>query len=185
MLKPEEGRELLKLAKGAVVSVLSGKNFEISPVLRERFGKKQGVFVTLHKNGKLRGCIGYPEPVIPLFEATARAASAAAFRDPRFPPLKRDELPEIKFEISVLTVPEKIKNSSPAQCCREIEIGRDGLIVSMGPYSGLLLPQVAVEHNMSKEEFLCCCCEKAGLHADEWKNGGCEICRFQAQVFSE
>ncbi len=184
MLKPEEGKELLKFAKEAVVSALSGKNFEIPQGLRERFAKKQGVFVTLHKNRKLRGCIGYPEPVLPLFEATARAAVAAAFRDPRFSPLKKDELPEVRFEISVLTVPEKI-NSAPAQCCRDIKIGRDGLIISFKGLSGLLLPQVAVEHNMSKEEFLCCCCEKAGLHADEWRNGCCEISKFQAQVFSE
>jgi len=80
------------------------------------------------------------------------------------------------------------KYNSYSEFCsilEKIEIGKDGLIVQRGQRSGLLLPQVAVEHNMSKEEFLCCCCEKAGLYADEWKNGNCEIYKFQAQVFSE
>ncbi len=141
------------------------------------FNEKRGCFVTLTENGELRGCIGYPEPVMPLAEALVESAISAC-RDPRFPPLDASELPKIKIEVSVLTRPKPIK---PA----DVKVGRDGLIVRKGFYSGLLLPQVATEYGWSREEFLSQTCIKAGLPPDAWKDKGTEILAFHAEVFGE
>jgi hypothetical protein len=112
-------------------------------------------------------------------------ARESAFSDPRFPPLSRDELDKVVFEISVLTPPEKIEFESPLELPNLIQIGRDGLILRYGPYSGLLLPQVPVEYNWDVEEYLINLSMKAGLPPDGYLYKGVEIFRFEAQIFSE
>jgi AmmeMemoRadiSam system protein A len=134
-------------------------------------------FVTLKKNGRLRGCIGYTEAVAPLYRVVQECAVAAATEDPRFPPVSPGELPSLRIEISVLTplfpiLPE------------EVEVGRHGLMVAQGRMRGLLLPQVPVEQGWDRETFLDQACVKAGLPASAWRRGA-TLRAFTAEVFGE
>jgi AmmeMemoRadiSam system protein A len=135
-------------------------------------------FVTLHKAGDLRGCIGHIEPNEPLGTVIPRCAVAAAATDPRFPPLAADELREIEIELSLLGPLEPIAGAD------DVEVGRHGLVVQQGWHRGLLLPQVATEWNWNAETFLAQTCYKAGLPRDAWKHGA-QVWRFEAEVFGE
>jgi len=151
--------------------------------------KKCGVFVTLNEHSRgtygLRGCIGLPYPTKPLIDAIMEAAESSAFNDPRFPPVKADEMEGITIEISVLTPPEKLTVDDPEKLPDEIVVGRDGLIIGKGWRRGLLLPQVPVEWGWDSRKFLSQCCVKAGLPQQEWRKQGTEIYRFQAILFKE
>ena len=144
-----------------------------------------GCFVTLHKNNKLRGCIGFPRPIMPLFEQVIAATKAAAFEDPRFNPLDETELKSVQIEISLLTEPVLIKVKSQDEYLKEIKIGRDGLIIQNKNHSGLLLPQVAVDCHFNVQQFLESLCAKAGLSMDSWKSTESKIYKFRAEIFSE
>ena len=180
MLTDQQKKLLLKIARETLENYLSGKKLpELKiddPVLME----KRGVFVTLHKKENLRGCIGYIEPIKPLYLAVREMAIHSATQDPRFEPVRYEELKDIEIEISVLTVPQKVKSAD------EIVLGRDGVIVKRGFNQGVFLPQVAEETGWTKEEFLSyLCSHKAGLPPDAWKDPKTEIYTFQADVFSE
>jgi hypothetical protein len=187
MLTDVEGRAAVKLARKTIESFLSEERlpeyqelgFELSPV----FGEKRGVFVTLTESGLLRGCIGHPFPDSRLEDAIMDSAISAATRDPRFPPVREDELDEIVVEVTILTPPEKI-NAPAEELPERIEIGKHGLIVKQGYCQGLLLPQVAPEYNMDSIEFLGHTCLKAGLSPDAWLKGA-EISCFEGQIFTE
>ena len=155
----------------------------LSPV----FGERRGAFVTLKRypDDALRGCIGYPLPVLPLRSAIAGAAVAAAVEDYRFRPLRAAEIPHITVEVSVLTVPEPVKFATPDEAIRSIVVGRDGLIVEGLGTSGLLLPQVAPEQGWSAEELLDGTCEKAGLPPRAWRDPRVKVRRFEAEIFRE
>lgn len=182
MLKKEDGKELIKLAKEAIQSYFKKESHNISEAVKKRFSEKKGVFVTLKKGRQLRGCIGYTEPVLPLYEAVANAAKHSAFGDPRFPPLTKEELKDISFEISVLTSPKQITGDIPKQ----ISIGKHGLIIEKGNYSGLLLPQVFTEFNVNDaESALEMTCEKAGLPAGSWQEKDAKVYLFECQIFIE
>ena len=185
MISSEDRKKLLALARDAIEKSLVRQDFKADPYLIKKFSNAQGAFVTLKEMGELRGCIGYPEPVLPLWQAIFKAAVAAAFDDPRFPQVIGEEMKDIKIEISVLTVPKLIEASSPDDYLREIKIGRDGLIIRYRGFSGLLLPQVAPEQGWNAEQFLNGLCEKAGLPPGTWRNPRCEIYAFQAEVFGE
>jgi len=157
------------------------KKFDAPADIKEEFSEKQGAFVTLYKNNELRGCIGYSEPIFPLYKAVAEAAQASAFSDPRFVPVTEDEIDNLKIEVSVLTKPVKIEFKDSEELLRQIKIGKDGLIIERG----LLLPQVAVEYNWNAKEFLENTCMKAGLPADYWKETNVKIYKFQTQIFDE
>lgn len=185
----EEGEYLVKLARRAIETRLKTGEI-IKPLdICERLTRRFGVFVTLNRveNGAhiLRGCIGFPYPVMPLAEAVVEAALGAAFEDPRFHPVSEGEMEHIAVEVSVLTPPEVIKVEDPSKYPEKIVIGRDGLIVGRGARRGLLLPQVAVEWSWDAEEFLTNCCLKAGLPPDAWLERGTEVSRFQAVIFAE
>ena len=183
MIPGEDGQRFLSLARKSVETYL--KNAEPQDdALSSRYQVPQGVFVTIHQAGSLRGCIGFPEPVLPLYQAVISAARAAAFEDPRFPPVSKEELASLTFEVSVLTIPKDLKQGSSASMVRAIRVGTDGLIIK-GRRSGLLLPQVATEHGLDAKAFLECVCHKAGLEADAWKDPQNRLYTFQAQVFSE
>ncbi len=143
------------------------------------YRQKFGAFVTLHINGKLRGCIGYIQGVKPLKETIHDMAIAAAFRDPRFSALSAQELEKIDIEISVLSPIEEVADTN------DIVPGKDGLIISKGFSSGLLLPQVATEQGWDRETFLNHTCMKAGLLPGTWKESGVKIEKFSAFVFGE
>jgi len=177
MVSAADQQLLLQLARNSIQMTLQkGRRLPVieslSPLLRE----KRGTFVTLWME-ELRGCIGFPAPVKPLAEAVQEAAVCAALQDPRFPPVRAEEMAHIEIEISVLTVPKPIE---PAR----IEIGIHGLIVSRGNRSGLLLPQVAMEYHWDAQTFLEQTCVKAGLREDAWKEK-INLFAFEAQVFSE
>ena len=142
------------------------------------FSLKHGAFVTIHSRGRLRGCIGVVEAYEPLGAAIARCAASAALQDPRFSPIKAEELSQLHIEISLLTPPEPIHVDG-------IEIGKHGLIVSQGGKRGLLLPQVATEHQLTREQFLEETCRKAGLPANAWKAPETKIEGFTCEVFAE
>jgi len=139
--------------------------------------EKRGAFVSLHKHGQLRGCIGYIHGHKPLAEAINDMAIAAAFEDPRFSPLKESELADLDIEISVLTPMKLINDVS------EIEVGKHGLMMIKGSYSGLLLPQVATQYNWNRQTFLTETCRKAGMSTDAWKDNDTEIYIFSADIF--
>jgi len=168
MYSEKDRKKLLKLARDS----LQGKEKEIE------FKEKKGVFVTLTKNGQLRGCIGVVEPVMSLSEAIALSSKSVS-RDPRFPALQKEELKDINIEISILSSIQQMKNKE------EIEIGKDGLIIEFEGRSGLLLPQVATEYGMNKKEFLEAVSQKAGLSKDSWKDKKAKLSKFQVEKFSE
>ncbi|MFO8016065.1 MAG: TIGR00296 family protein [Candidatus Woesearchaeota archaeon] len=194
MFSPEQGRKLVELARKSIETYFSKESIELDD--HREFSEKQGVFVSIYKESEesdttgtgtgkaLRGCIGFPEPMHELYRGVFEAARAAAFEDPRFPPMKEEELDEIIIEISVLTVPEKI-SGSPEEHPEKIEIGSDGLILKGKSGSGLLLPQVPVEWGWDAHEFLKHICIKAGLEQDAWKDPENTLYKFQAQVFAE
>lgn len=168
---------LLRLARQALEE--SVRHYKLPPVEVPSgpLHEKCGAFVTLHKAGHLRGCIGYIESLKPLYQTVCECALAAALHDPRFDPVAPEELPSLHLEISVLSPLEDI---SPEQ----VEVGRHGLLVSRGPQRGVLLPQVAVEWKWDGRQFLEETCLKAGLPPDAWRHGA-RIQAFTAQVFAE
>ncbi|RLE50472.1 MAG: TIGR00296 family protein [Candidatus Methanomethylicota archaeon] len=190
----EDGTFLVKLARKAVTTYLTeNREIEPPPETPQHLREKRGVFVTIEtfferfgkKMTQLRGCIGYPEPIMPLVEALIDSAISAAVRDPRFPPMSKEELSKVVFEVSVLTPPTLVKVENPKDYPKAIKVGRDGLIVELGFYKGLLLPQVPVEYGWDEETFLSECCVKAGLSPDCWLSRNVKIYSFQAEVFSE
>lgn len=175
-LSAEEKKELIHLARQAInLYVEQNKILEYKTQAPNLITEK-GAFVTIKKNGTLRGCIGFTEPIFPLHETIIRAAIYAAVQDPRFRPVSREELKDLNLEISVLTPLKKIDDP------RLVLVGKHGLVISQGDKKGLLLPQVPVENNWSRETFLDEACLKAGLPADAWKKGA-EIYVFEAIVF--
>jgi AmmeMemoRadiSam system protein A len=177
-LTPDEERSLLELARRAIEHYFETGEDLHPPLDDPKFRQKRGAFVTLKMDGELRGCVGYPLPYKPLAEAVAEMAVAAASQDSRFRPLTPKELARTKIEISVLSLPEPVKDP------KDVEVGRHGIIVSKGPNRGLLLPQVPLEHDWDRETYLRQGCLKAWLGPDEWKKGA-KIEVFTAQVFSE
>jgi hypothetical protein len=177
-LSDADKKRLLQIARQAIEGYLKNGSipqFEVSENL-----KKQGAaFVTLEKNGQLRGCIGYTSAIEPLFQTVADCAVQAATADPRFPPVKIDEMANIHIEISVLTPLQRVVSLD------EIQVGRDGLMIFKGAYRGLLLPQVATDYGWNREEFLQQTCRKAGLPVDAYKAADAQLYRFQAIIFDE
>jgi AmmeMemoRadiSam system protein A len=182
MLNETQRSHLLHIARESIAAVLTGRPLPRPDpeTLDAELKRPSGVFVTLNdRQGELRGCIGSIQPIAPLHEAVASSAVNAAFRDPRFPPVSPEELDSLHLEISVMTPIVPVEN------VEEIEVGRDGLIVSRGPRAGLLLPQVASEYGWDRETFLRQTCHKAGLPSDAWRQPGTTIEKFSAEVFGE
>lgn len=189
-LSLSEGASLIRLAREAIEHFLrTGEKIAAPKKSPSKLVEKCGVFVTLNRiegeTKELRGCIGYPEPTLPLVEATIDSAINSAVNDPRFSPVRLDELNQILVEVSVLTPPQLIEVKDPKDYPSMIKIGRDGLIVERGWCKGLLLPQVPIEWHWDKLEFLGSCCMKAGLSPDSWLIEGTKIYSFQAIVFEE
>jgi len=169
---------LLRLARQAVVKAVSQGSLPDQIPHEAVFAERRGIFVTLHVRHRLRGCIGVIEAEEPLGESTVRCAASAALQDPRFAPLRAEELSELRIEISILSPPAPIR-------AEEIEIGRHGLLVSRGKQRGVLLPQVATEHHFTREQFLEETCRKAQLGREAWREGGTQVLGFTCEVFSE
>ncbi len=177
---------LLKLARKVIEQnskndIIPSKEIDqLSPVLKE----KRGCFVTLTKNHNLRGCIGYILPIAPLYKAVIDNAYSAAFSDPRFPPVSKDEANNLHLEISVLSVPEKLDYNGKEDLLKKLIPLKDGVIIKKGFNSATFLPQVW-EQLPKKEDFLGHLCLKAGLSPNEWEKGTLEIEIYHAEVFEE
>ncbi|MFW6450422.1 MAG: AmmeMemoRadiSam system protein A [Nanoarchaeota archaeon] len=182
-MNAEDGQRLLKLARESIQTYFSDSEPDTKSV--EHLTQKRGLFCTLHKKGQLRGCIGQPLPIMPLYKAVIDAARSAAFKDPRFPPLKEEELKELHLELSILTEPQKIEANAVEEYKEKIEVGRHGLIIKHPQGSGLLLPQVPKEQGWGCEEYLKHICLKAGLPPTALNDKETELYCFEAQVFSE
>ncbi len=178
-LSAGEQRLLFQIARDSIAACLAGKALELPPDLPPALREPRGVFVTLHRRGRLRGCIGYLEAVKPLARAVQEMAVAAAFQDPRFPPVTAAELAELEVEISLLTT------MRPVTHVEEIEVGKHGLYLERGAARGLLLPQVATECNWDRTTFLEQTCCKAGLPPNAWKEPGTKISVFSAEILKE
>jgi len=180
-LSPSQRSQLLRIARQSIEAALDGKSVPLDvSTLDPELQRPSGAFVTLNgRDGDLRGCIGSILPVEPLYRAVAGNAVNAAFRDPRFLPLRKEELPGLTIEISVMSPIEEVHDVG------EIEVGRDGLIIRRGNRAGLLLPQVATEYGWDRDTFLSQTCVKAGLPPSAWRSGDCRIEKFSAEVFGE
>jgi len=176
-LTDAQKEHLLELARSAIEeAVCSGKVSEVAEPA-EALESPCGAFVTLTRQGRLRGCIGHIEAVKPLYATVRECARAAALDDPRFDPVTPAELSSLHIEISILS---PLVDIAPQQ----VEVGRHGLLISRGGRRGLLLPQVAEEWNWNREQFLQETCLKAGLPADAWRHGA-RIQAFTAQILEE
>jgi len=184
MITLDEGKIAVGLARDALISYVEKRTMIQPKNLPPIFSEKRGVFVTLHENGELRGCIGYPQPVLPLDTAIVDSAVNACSRDPRFPCVKPNEIKKIELEVTILTKPEHY-DVPKTKLPEYVKVGQDGLIVSKGLYSGLLLPQVAPEWGFDSIEFLSETCLKAGLPPDAWLDEDTDVQHFQAQIFAE
>ncbi len=185
MLDGRDGATVVRLARHAVEALFDpGRGEPEAASLPAVFHERRGAFVTWkhYPEGRLRGCIGYALPVLPLREAVRRAAVAAAIDDPRFPPVLPEELDRLAAEVSVLGVPSLLGPTG-----RELEVlpGRDGVIVETDQTSGLLLPQVAVEQDWTAVELLDGTCEKAGLPRGAWRRPSVRVRTFRAEVWGE
>jgi AmmeMemoRadiSam system protein A len=165
---------LLRLAHESILSAVEKQEIPLDPPTT-RLGEPRGVFTSLYLRGELRGCVGYVLPKESVYRAVAETARAAAFEDTRFYPVTLQEAQELEIELSILSPPQPISADA-------VEIGRHGLLISMGSHRGLLLPQVPVEHHWVRTTFLEQTCRKAGLPLDAWNNGA-KIEAFTAEVF--
>ena len=176
---------LLKLARQTIEHYFTtGKILETTTPADHELLEKRGTFVTLTKNGLLRGCIGHIEPIQEIFKDVMDNALAAAFEDSRFNPLERWEMGDIEIEISILTQPQELVYTSVDDLLNKLQPLRDGVIIEKRRYGATYLPQVWEEFE-NKEVFLSSLCEKAGLPVDEWKSGQLKVSTYQAEVFYE
>jgi hypothetical protein len=178
-LSDEQKKKLLDIARQTVESYVKNSKIPEFNVTDERLNQKQGAFVTLEKDGRLRGCIGQIVPSDePLWQVVRDMAVAACSEDGRFNPVSEDELSKLEYEVSVLSTPEPIDD------WQKIELGRHGVIIRRGAQSGVFLPQVATDTGWTLEEFLSeLCWQKAGLAPDCYKDKSTQILTFTAQVF--
>lgn len=185
-----DGRDLVHAARSSIELCIKNPEFDRAIVLKNlnkpNMHQELGTFVTLthYLTGTLRGCIGFPDPVMPIGEAVVESALDAAFEDPRFVPVSHKELKELLVEVSILSkqIPlhkdwRRRKNS--------IVIGKDGLVVEYGMHKGLLLPDVPVEQEWDVEEFLEGVMEKANIPKEYWKQPNVKLYKFETQIFKE
>jgi AmmeMemoRadiSam system protein A len=173
---PDERSLLLRLAHDSIVAALDRREISLAAPYAH-LAEPRGAFTTLYYRGGLRGCVGYVLPVTPLYRTIAETARGAAFDDSRFPPVTRDESLELQVSLSILSAPQPIQAD-------QIEIGCHGLLISLGQYRGLLLPQVPVEHGWDGIQFLEQTCKKAGLPANAWQTGA-KLEAFTAEIFAD
>lgn len=174
----QEDRSILaNLARLSIESCLSGQDVPLPEVSSQVLNLKLGSFVTINKNNILRGCIGTIVGHEPLYLNVWRMARAAAFSDPRFPPMKAGEWPGVSLHISVLDM------LSPCHDPEAIEVGKHGIALKFGDHSSVFLPQVPVEQGWDRIAYLEHLCEKAGLHRDSWRMPEAKLFWYEAIVF--
>jgi uncharacterized protein len=185
MFSLQDGEKAVTFARSVLHATVEQNPIPLI-TLPSSFQKNHGVFTTLqsYPSFHLRGCIGIPEPVMTLKDAIVESARSVT-HDPRFPVLQAEELSEIVVEITILTTPEEIKVDNPKDIIKNIQVGRDGLIIEQGFYKGLLLPQVPIEQRWDTKIFVEQTCLKAGLPKDAWLEKKTIIKTFTGQIFTE
>lgn len=178
-LSPNEKSALLAIARKAIETLVKAGETYVEPREEMSLNRRNGCFVTIKQRGQLRGCIGNFQSEHPLFREVAEMAVASATKDPRFYPMREDDLMNFTLEISVLSPLVKIES------IEEIEVGKHGIYLEKGFYRGVLLPQVAIEHGWNRDTFLKQTCLKAGLPTNAWSADDAEIYVFSAQIFGE
>ncbi|MCF7859907.1 MAG: TIGR00296 family protein [Candidatus Cloacimonetes bacterium] len=182
-MSSDRGLDLVNLARQSIKSYISDTPLDIE--LSAKYSEKTGVFVTLHLDDELRGCVGFVEPVYSLYDGIKKAAVAAATQDPRFPSVTIEELQKCQIEVSILSEPKLIEVKDYNEYFEKIQIGKDGLLIQGKFGSGLLLPIVAVEWKWGPKNFLDNLCIKAGLPSDAWHDLNNKVYKFQTEVYSE
>ncbi|MDV0447625.1 hypothetical protein MsAg5_15340 [Methanosarcinaceae archaeon Ag5] len=182
-LLTNEGILAVKLARQTIEAMLNDEKPERIPNLPLNFQEDRGVFVTLTLDNQLRGCIGYPYPIMSFEKAVMKAAISAAFEDPRFFPIEKKDFGKVCVEVTALTIPEELEQPFTSYI-NQIQIGKHGLMAEYQDNIGLLLPQVATEQGWDAIEFLCQTCLKAGLTPMAWKYGA-KVYRLEGQIFHE
>jgi hypothetical protein len=181
----QDGQLLVSSARKIVTEfVNTGTILALGKDIESKLSFDAGIFVTLNSKNNLRGCIGFPLPR-KISQALPEAAIAAATEDPRFSPVKKTELDTITFEVTILTPPQEILVDNPVTLPEKIKVGRHGLIIKQGHYSGLLLPQVPVEYRWTEQEFLDHTCQKAGLPEKCWLQKQTRVFSFEGVIFKE
>lgn len=185
-LDESDGKTLIETARRAIAEKLSVKEEGLDKATDAppHLQRPMGAFVTLTKNGSLRGCIGHLVAKEPLIEGIRQNSINAAFKDPRFPPLSKDEFDRIKIEVSVLTEPLPLEHSGGRDLLEKLQPKVDGVIIRRGGRQATFLPQVW-EQLPDKEKFLSHLCLKAGLPADAWMSGDLEVSTYRVQAFEE
>jgi AmmeMemoRadiSam system protein A len=179
VLTDDEKRELLRIARATLREYFHTGRIPPGKPHRDSLTAEAGVFVSLHREGTLRGCIGTQQETTPLYKIVQEMTITAASRDPRFEPVDEDEIEDIEIEISVLGAPQPLRSTD------DIEIGVHGLSIEHDGRRGLLLPQVATKNGWDAKTFLAEVCRKAGLAEDAWKQPGAVVYAFPAQVFND
>lgn len=178
-LGPDERRFLIDLARRSLTAhVVNGRAITVG-AQAGALGEPGAAFVTLRRDGELRGCIGTLARLMPLAAVVGDMAVKAGTADPRFRPVGADELPELTLEVSVLTTPVDVDGPD------DVRVGKHGVIMRLGARSGLLLPQVATEHGWDALTFVRHACLKAGLPTEAWEDPGARLQVFSAIVFGE
>ena len=185
-LKEEQGQILVKLARQTIEERLDKRSIKVDPdsMMDSAFKEKRGTFVTLTINKQLRGCIGNLDSTDSIVDGIERNAINAAFLDPRFPPLKADELNRVDIEVSILTEPQPLEYRDSKDLLSKLRVNVDGVILRKGSASATFLPQVW-EQLPQPEKFLSHLCTKAGLPSDAWRKGNLDILTYQVQCFEE
>ena len=186
-LNKKEQQFLLKLARRSIEHFLEKREIlkiKETELPSKKLKEKRGTFVTLLKHNELRGCIGHIYPVNPIFIDVIQNAVAAGFYDSRFLPLKKEELPEIKIEISILTQPKKLEFSSPEDLLKKLKQGEDGVIINIDGYQSTFLPQVW-EKLPDKRDFLSHLCLKAGFPPNTWMEPFVEVFVYKVESFHD
>jgi uncharacterized protein len=178
-LSPREREILLAIARQAIEEYVRTGRYEVEPREEKILNTRSGCFVSIKQNGQLRGCIGNFQSELPLFKEVAEMAVASASKDPRFYPMQANELDNFNLEISVLSPLQKIES------IEELQVGTHGIYLEKSFHRGVLLPQVAVEHDWDRDTFLKQTCIKAGLPTNAWQTEDAEIYIFSAQVFGD
>ncbi|MFW6230516.1 MAG: AmmeMemoRadiSam system protein A [Nanoarchaeota archaeon] len=185
VLSKADGLLLIGLAREAINAVFEKRDPTIPEKALKRLDDPRGVFVSLHKRGKLRGCIGFPRGSNPLYRSLMTAAKSAAFQDSRFLPLSKEEFEDVDIEVSLLTEPTIIQKEDPGAVLKSFTVGKDGLIIKNEAFAGLLLPHIVPKEGWSSEDFLRFACNKLGLNELAWLDPGSRLYKFRAQVFAE
>ncbi|MEF8779804.1 MAG: AmmeMemoRadiSam system protein A [Haloferacaceae archaeon] len=183
-LDAESGRELVSLARDAIANP-AGDDRPSRSVEGEAPATFGGAFVTLERGDRLRGCCGRIDAEEPLRRVVRSSAIAAAREDPRCATVEPAEMDAVTVVVTVLSEPVVAPVDSADALPEAISVGRNGLLVTRGPSRGVLLPQVAVDHDLNAREFLAAACRKAGLPGDAWRRDGVDVARFTGRAFAE